>query len=128
MTSFTYTKVNIYSILRLRSMMRSLKIEDVKAVEKSIYRCQNACAWSFPHLVGGKLSILSALRGRLKALRNRHGFQEFHAEIMDNYEGADSSNNIIFLVARYDIDAIATHIWRVSKNRYVLYPARMAGR
>ena len=127
MTSFNYTKVNIYSILRLRSMMRSLKIEDVKAVEKSIYQCQGTCAWNFPHLVGGRLSILLALRGRLRALRKRHGFQEFHVEIMDDYKGADSNNNIIFLVARYGIDGIATHIWRISKNRYVLYPARMAG-
>jgi hypothetical protein len=127
MISFNYCKVNIYSILRLRSMMISLRIEDMKAVEKSIHQCQGTCAWNFPHLVGGKLSILSALRGRLKALEKRHGFQEFHAEIMDNYEGADSNNSIIFLVAQYGTDAIATHIWRISRNRYVLYPARMAG-
>jgi hypothetical protein len=107
--------------------MISLRIEDMKAVEKSIYQCQGTCAWNFPHLVGGKLSILSALSGRLKALKKRYGFQEFHAEIMDNYKGADSSNNIIFLVAQYDTDGIATHIWRISRNRYVLYPARMAG-
>lgn len=122
MSSFKFSKGNIYSLLKLRSMMKTLRIEDMKDVEKSIYYAQGAWGWNFQHLVGGKLSVLLTLKDRLKALKKRTGFQEFRAEIMDNYKGADSSNNIILLVALYGTYANPTHIWRISKNKYVLYP------
>lgn len=48
MTSFKFSKVNIDSLLKLRSMMKALKIEDMKAVEKSIYWCQGAWGWTIP--------------------------------------------------------------------------------
>ena len=127
MISIKFTKVDIRSLLKLRSMMKTLRIEDMEAVEKSIYYAQGAWGWNFQHLVGGKLSILFTLRDRLKALKERSGFQHFRAEIMDNYKGADSSNNIIFIVADYGTYGNPTHIWRISRDKYILYPPGIKG-
>lgn len=127
MSEVRFRTAGFSSLLKIRGMMRTLRVEDMRAVERSIYEAQGSWGWRFPHAVGGQVSILLALRARLKQLEKRSDFQDFRAEIMDSYQGAGSSSNIVFIVAFCGTHGVPTHIWRTGRGSFVMYPVGTKG-